>query len=84
MSTYPPEIEAYVQSKIASGEFASREQFAVEAAKIYRDLEVQAGELRAEVQARLRRAGKGFSHVLDRDALKQEARQKFADSESQN
>jgi putative addiction module CopG family antidote len=51
MATYPPELEAYVQQKIASGEFNSRDELAVEAVRLYREIEQKRAQLKADVQA---------------------------------
>jgi Arc/MetJ-type ribon-helix-helix transcriptional regulator len=45
MGTFPPDIEAYVQQKIASGEFRSRDELAAEAIRVYGDLEVKRVQL---------------------------------------
>ena len=67
-----PDIEEYVQQKIASGEFESREQFALEAMRIYRELEARHEQLRTEVQERITQAEQGQVGPLDIGAIKQE------------
>jgi Arc/MetJ-type ribon-helix-helix transcriptional regulator len=54
MITYPADIEAYIQGKVASGEFQSYEDFATAAARLYREMEQRRDQLRADVQAAIR------------------------------
>lgn len=49
IDAYPPDIKAFVLSKIASGEFQSADEFAVQAAKVYRDLEQRGQNLKQSV-----------------------------------
>ena len=72
MSGRSPDIEQYIQQKVASGQFASSEEFALEAMRLYRDLEVRHELLRGDVQAALDEAEKGLSEPLDVDAIKKE------------
>ena len=37
MSTFPPDIEAFVQAKLASGQFQSRDELTVEAVRVLRE-----------------------------------------------
>ncbi|MFH1923726.1 MAG: type II toxin-antitoxin system ParD family antitoxin, partial [Planctomycetota bacterium] len=67
-----PELEQYVQQKVASGQFASAEEFASEAMRLYRDLEARHESLKRDVQAALDQSEKGQSMPLDMDAIKQE------------
>jgi putative addiction module CopG family antidote len=41
MSTLPPDLEAYVEQKVASGRFRSRDELTVEAVRLFRDLEAK-------------------------------------------
>lgn len=79
MSGRSPDIEQYVQQKVASGQFASSEEFALEAMRLYRDLEVRHELLRGDVQAALDEAEKGLSEPLDVDAIKKELIDESAD-----
>jgi Arc/MetJ-type ribon-helix-helix transcriptional regulator len=72
MGAYPPEIEAYIDAKVRSGEFPSRDDFEVEAIRIYRELEARHEALRADIRAGLVQASQGQSAPLDLDALKHE------------
>jgi len=74
MATYPPELEAYVQQKIASGEFNSRDELAVEAVRLYREIEQRRAQLKADVQAAIDEADRGLCEPLDIDAIKAELR----------
>jgi Arc/MetJ-type ribon-helix-helix transcriptional regulator len=72
MATYPPDLEQYVQATVSSGKFRTRDEFAVEAARLYREIEVRHQQLRADVQAAIDEAERGQSEPLDMAAIKQE------------
>ena len=72
MATYPPDLEAYVQQKIDSGEFRSRDELAVEAVRLYREIEIKHAQLKADIQAALDEADRGLSKPLDIEAIKTE------------
>lgn len=46
---YPPDLQAFVQQKIAAGEFKSADEFAVRAALVYRDIDLRHRELKQSV-----------------------------------
>lgn len=68
--TSTSDIEQYVQEKITSGDFDSREQFALEAIRLYREIEREfyAG-LRTEVQKREQEMRDGKVAPLDMEAI---------------
>ncbi len=72
MSGLSPDLEQYVQQKVASGQFASSEEFAVEAMRLYRELEDRHASLKADVQVALEQSARGESAPLDMDAIKRE------------
>lgn len=72
MASYPPDLEEYVEQKVQSGEFRSRDDFAAEAARLYRELEERHRNLKSDVIAALDEASRGESERLDLEALKQE------------
>jgi Arc/MetJ-type ribon-helix-helix transcriptional regulator len=72
MATFLPDIEAYVQQKIASGEFRSRDEMAAEAVRVYRDLEAGHAQLKSDVKAGISEADRGLVEPLDIDAIKAE------------
>jgi Arc/MetJ-type ribon-helix-helix transcriptional regulator len=72
MAIFPPDIEVYVQQKIACGEFRSREELAAEAIRVYRDLEVERVQLKSDIQAGIDEADEGLVEPLDTDAIKAE------------
>lgn len=51
LDSYPPEIQAFVQQKIAAGVFQSADEFAIEAAQLYREVDRRREELKAKVAA---------------------------------
>ncbi len=74
MSDVSSSIEQYVQEKIARGDFHSREEFAAEAIRLYREVELKQDELSRELRERMKKTGLGLSSPLDRKALKAELR----------
>ncbi len=72
MSRLSPGLEQYVQQKVASGQFASPEEFALEAMRLYRDLEGRHESLGGDVQAALDESEEGKSEPLDMDSIKKE------------
>ena len=72
MSSLSPDLEQYVQQKVASGQFGSPEEFALEAMRLYRDLEARHESLKHDVQAALEPSEKGRSEPLDVDSIKKE------------
>jgi Arc/MetJ-type ribon-helix-helix transcriptional regulator len=77
MATYPADIEDYVQLKIASGEFHSRDELAAEAIRVYRQLESQHLQLKMDVQAGIDEADRGLCEPLDIEAIKAELNAEF-------
>ena len=53
LDSYPPEIQAFVQQKIAAGVFRSADEFALEAAELYYEIDRRREELKAKVAAGL-------------------------------
>jgi putative addiction module CopG family antidote len=72
MATFPPDLEAYIQQKIATGQFGSRDELAVEAMRVYRDLETRRAQLKSDVQAAIDEADQGLAEPMDIDAIKAE------------
>jgi len=71
-SLLPAELERYVEEKVASGAFASRDALVSEAVRLYRDLEVRHELLKADIQAAIRQSDEGLSEALDMEAIRQE------------
>jgi Arc/MetJ-type ribon-helix-helix transcriptional regulator len=61
LDAYPPELQEFVLSKIASGEFRSVDEFAVEAAALYRDVDRRREKLKEEVEAAIAEIDAGQS-----------------------
>lgn len=49
LESYPPEIQAFVQRKIAAGVFRSADEFALEAAELYFEMDRRREDLNAKV-----------------------------------
>lgn len=54
-------LEEYVESKSASGQFRTREEFAEEAARVFRDLGASHARLKTDIQAAIDEANRGLS-----------------------
>jgi len=72
MSRLTPDLERYIQEKVASGRFSSAEEFALEAMRVYRDLESRHELLKADVRAAIAQSDQGLSEPLDIDSIKRE------------
>ena len=66
------DLEGYVNQKIASGQFGTAEEFATEAIRVYRKIENEYDQLRADVQEQIAKADAGDVLPLDVDAIKRE------------
>jgi putative addiction module CopG family antidote len=77
MATFPPDLEAYIQQKVASGQFSSPHELTVEAVRIYRELEARRAQLKSDVQAAIDESRQGLSEPLDMEAIKAELRAKW-------
>lgn len=69
---FPPDLEAYVQQKIAEGRFQSREEFALAAARVYREMDERQKQLKADIQAAIAEADAGLCEPLDIEQIKAE------------
>ncbi len=69
---YPPDLDAYVEQKVRSGQFRSREDFAIEAARLYRDVESRHQSLKSDIAEALEQVKQGKTIPMDIEALKQE------------
>jgi len=75
----PVDLERYVGSKVASGAFGSREEFLVEAVRVYRELEARHELIKADVRAGIDQADRGLSEPLDIEAIKRELAEELDD-----
>ena len=64
----PPELDRYVQQKVASGEFESETAFFREAAHLYRHLEQRHAQLSADVAHAVDQLSRGEGIELKGDA----------------
>ena len=69
---FPPDLEAYVQQEIAAGRFQSREEFALTAARTYREMDERRKQLKADIEAAIAEADAGLCEPLDIEELKKE------------
>jgi len=72
MSNPNSDLDHYVDAKIATGEFRSREEFFLETARVYRELEARHADLKSLVRERIDEANHGELARLDIDAIKAE------------
>ena len=71
------DLDHYVDAKISSGEFGSREEFFRETARIYRELEERFADLKSLLRERIDEANQGELAPLDIDAIKAELAQEL-------
>lgn len=64
------DLQTYVDEKIASGQFATPEDFATEAIRVYRQIENDHEALRQDVQRRIQDADERKLKPLDIDSIK--------------
>jgi Arc/MetJ-type ribon-helix-helix transcriptional regulator len=70
------DVEQYIQEKIESGDFESRDEFVATAVSMYRDLEEHEA-LRVEIQRRVENARNGSVAPLDIASLKEKLVSEF-------
>ncbi|MCO6456475.1 MAG: hypothetical protein J5I93_14355 [Pirellulaceae bacterium] len=70
MTNPTSDLDPYVNAKIASGEFRSREEFFVETARLYRELEARHADLKSLIRERVEEADRDGLEPLDIDAIK--------------
>jgi antitoxin ParD1/3/4 len=68
----PAELEQYVEAKVATGEFASRDALVLEAVRLYRELELRHELLKADIQLAIKQSDEGMSAPLDVQAIQRE------------
>ncbi len=66
--TLNPDLERFIKSKIADGEFASPDDFMNQATRIYREIDQQHAALKAELKERLAQLDRGEGTKLEGDA----------------
>ena len=74
----PPDLEEYVKEKVASGQFDSSVAFAVEALRVYRELEIHRQRLYDDVDAAAEQSRQGLSTPLDITEVMAEGRRRLA------
>jgi Arc/MetJ-type ribon-helix-helix transcriptional regulator len=77
MLLLPPDLEAYVQEKLANGQFGSREELTIEAMRVYREVEAKHAALKTDIQAAILESDAGLSQPLDIEAIKAEVFREF-------
>ncbi len=77
MANPTSDLDQYVDAKIASGKFASRDEFFLETARVYRDLEARHADLKSVLRERIDEANQGELAPLDIDAIKAELAQEL-------
>jgi len=68
---YPPDLRDFVNQKIAAGLFRSADEFAVEAASLYRELDQRHQELKQDVQEGIDQLeARDYLEIQGKEALK--------------
>jgi hypothetical protein len=65
MTSYPPDIERFVQTQLTSGKFPSRAEFEIAAARCFMACEEARERVRADVQAALDEVALGLEEEWD-------------------
>jgi Arc/MetJ-type ribon-helix-helix transcriptional regulator len=65
LESYPPDLQEFVQQKIASGAFKTVDEFAVTAAALYRDMDRRHEELKAKIAQATEELDRGEGIVLE-------------------
>lgn len=73
------DVEEFVQRKLASGEFASREELTQEALRVYRELEERYSTFRNTVRERIAEADRGEVEPMDVESIKAELRRELGE-----
>jgi hypothetical protein len=70
LETYPPDLRDFVIQKIADGSFRTADEFAVQAASLYRELDNRHHDLQQQVDAGLQQLNDGkYQELADTDSL---------------
>ena len=77
MSSLPPDLEAYVEQQLASGEFGSRDELTIEALRLLREVQEKRRQLKSDIQAAIDEADRGLSRPFDLEAIKAELNTEF-------
>lgn len=77
MVRFPPDLEAYVEQTLASGQFRSRDELVVEAVRLFHELDTKRQRLKSDVQAAIDEADRGLCEPFDIDALIAELNAEF-------
>ena len=77
MTDSTSDLDQYLEAKVSSGEFGSREEFFLETARIYRVLEARHADLKSLIQERIDEADLGNLEPVDTDAIKAELAQEL-------
>ena len=72
MINYPPDLEQFVAEQVATGMFRDREEFAVEAARLYQEMEARRAQLKADIQIAIDEADRGLVAPLDIEEIQAE------------
>ena len=71
LATLPPDLEAFIQSEVASGKYASATDVVSEAVRLLQEREANMASLRAEIQVGMGAHARGDFTVFDTDAGRQ-------------
>ena len=77
MASLSPDLAEYIHQKVASGQFASPDEFTAEAVRLYREMEERHELLKADVQAALKQSEEGLVEPHDMDTIKQKLMDKL-------
>ena len=71
LASLPPDLEAFIQSEVASGKYASATDVVSEAVRLLQEREANLASLRAEIHVGLSAHARGELTVIETDADRQ-------------
>lgn len=79
MSTIPPDLQAFVESRLASGNFQSLDEVAFAAMRAVRDKEEKVAQLRLEIAEAIQELDAGLEEEWEVESIKRELREEFGE-----
>jgi len=73
----PHDLNAYIQQKVAKGDFQTRDEFFVAAATVYREMEERHEQLKHDIALALEEAEAGLDVPFDVESIESELRKRF-------
>ena len=69
-TTYPPELEHFIEQELATGKYESKDELVLTALQVFRELQTRHQQLRDDVQRSVEQEQRGEVVPLDIPAMK--------------